>query len=436
MKNFMLAAFAALVTALVTVACGGGPRDLCADRQVRCDEPLACDPEDGVCKCGGRGGMVCDAASVCDANSNTCLSTRCAGVNCQGGTSCDVMDGTCKCGGTGGQVCGQGEVCNAAAKTCEQPASCTEIACAANETCDPGTGTCECGDASCDQGQACSVSQDQSKTCVPDNCFGVTCVGGTTCDPADGRCKCNGVTCAPGSVCGCAADAGTCTAEQRSCRESSSCANVVCGGGTTCDPLDGKCKCGGPGGPACGADQVCDLATTTCQGGNQCGLADGGTKVCPSGTSCDPEDGQCKCGGRGGTVCTDDETCVQTAFSQTCRPKCDPRLQDCAPGTYCYFDTLAKTPTAYCAVPSDTKDQGQGCSNPTACFTTTPTSKGLFCNGLGTFEQPGGSGFCRLYCDTTTGNQSCPQALPNVGPMNCVTVPGAAPGVGYCQPLQ
>ncbi|MBX5481318.1 MAG: hypothetical protein IRZ16_05650 [Myxococcaceae bacterium] len=441
MKNIFLAALAALVTAVITVACGGSG-DLCKDKNIRCEDPLACDPDDGICKCGGRGGVVCREGEVCDAVSNTCLSTRCAGVNCSSkpGTTCDQLDGQCKCGGTGGQICGENETCDPALKQCVKNTDCSTVACPVNEVCDPSTGSCVCGTETCGPGESCTVDAN-NKSCAPDNCFGVKCLGNTTCDPADGRCKCNGAVCAPGSVCACPAgsDGGTCAAEVRICQPGSACANVVCTGGTTCDPSDGQCKCGGPGGPVCRSDQVCSLTTFQCQGGEQCTLPDGGMKICPLGTSCDPEDGVCKCGGRGGEVCNSgadggpEETCVESIFSQTCRQTCDPRFQNCPAGQFCYFDTTAKHPTAYCAVNSGTQTLGQACNNATACFTTDPSPRGLFCANLGTFDQPGSTGFCRAFCDTTVpNNQSCPTVPPHI----CTTIKDAAPGVGYCQPVQ
>src|SRR5687768_9397115 len=105
MKNACLLHGALLAAVVFLSACGGGPKNVCLDRNVRCDAPLVCDPDDGVCKCGGRGGVKCPEGFLCDAIANTCLSTRCADVDCQGGTSCDVNDGKCKCGGTGGDLC-------------------------------------------------------------------------------------------------------------------------------------------------------------------------------------------------------------------------------------------------------------------------------------------------------------------------------------------
>ena len=164
--------------------------------------------------------------------------------------------------------------------------------------------------------------------------------------------------------------------------------------------------------------------------------------MCPQGTSCDPEDGLCKCGGRGGEVCDDgsdggvEETCVQSYFSQVCRPKCDPLLQNCTTaGQYCFFDLSAKNPTAYCAAPTGNQDVGKSCVAATDCFTTMPSPRGLFCAGLGSFDDPGTSGLCRQYCQTgVTG--ACP--FSNGDALYCDPITGqgwsAPPGVGYCTP--
>src|SRR3954470_2037612 len=95
---------AALPLFVLAVSCGGS-KNLCTSKNVQCGEgSLICDPDDGVCKCGGRGGVICQAGFTCDPGTNPCLSTRCAGVDCssKAGTSCDLFDMTCKCGGTGG----------------------------------------------------------------------------------------------------------------------------------------------------------------------------------------------------------------------------------------------------------------------------------------------------------------------------------------------
>ncbi len=419
-KNLVVAVGTACLTAMVTVACSG-EKNVCADRNVRCEDPLQCDPGDGLCKCGGRGGMVCADGFACDAEANTCISTLCAHVNCadKPGTSCDRLTGQCKCGGTGGKVCAEGESCNPNARTCVPAAHCSQVACPRNATCDAATGQCLCGAAACGPGETCGLDADGgAPTCAHDACFGVTCSGHTVCDPADGYCKCNGLICQGGESCSCPAgtDGGACADAARLCKPGTACTGVNCAAfnnNTTCDPVDGVCKCGGPGGQACGATQLCTLTPLPqCQGGQQCVLPDGGPKVCANGSSCDPEDGRCKCGGRGGVSCraasADDagvavpaEVCVLNPLQQACRRPCDIRNPgDCPAGTYCYFDSSATTPAAYCAPNSDTQDEESGCTTPTACFTALPSPHGMHCNGL----VLGQTGLCRPYCDVGVGH--------------------------------
>jgi hypothetical protein len=55
---------------------------------VECDDGLDCDPFDGLCKCGGEGGVVCPAGDACLAEPTpTCVATRCSEVTCDGGES-------------------------------------------------------------------------------------------------------------------------------------------------------------------------------------------------------------------------------------------------------------------------------------------------------------------------------------------------------------
>ena len=85
------------------------------------------------------------------------------------------------------------------------------------------------------------------------------------------------------------------------------CDDVACEGGTTCDPADGACKCGGAGGPICHSDEVCVLEPTAACVSNACSLI-----TCERGMSCDPTRGECTCGGAicdEGTFCIDDR-CV------------------------------------------------------------------------------------------------------------------------------
>ncbi len=429
-------AVAALLTGVLTLSCGGGPKNVCTDKNVRCDAPLVCDPGDGICKCGGRGGVVCGEDFVCDAIANTCQSKLCSGVTCTAGTSCDVDDGKCKCGGTGGKICAAGDVCQPVTKLCTAAQDCYQIACARYQTCETSTGRCLCGSSACEPGKFCSISgANNAKTCVENLCSGTTCSGSSTCDPADGYCKCNGVICQSGDACACPAgvDGGACEATARTCRPGSSCAGVTCTGGTTCDPTDGSCRCGGPGGPKCSSVQICALGPPAqCQGGAQCTLEDGGTKSCLGGTSCDPEDGKCKCGGRGGNECKaatatePAEVCVSSSVQQSCKRPCSPISPDCTTGTYCYFDPTAATPAAYCSVATDTKIEEQACVTATSCFIANPP-KALHCTSL----TLGSTGICHAYCDVSAGNLSCSQ-VPKA--QNCVQITGAPAGYGFCQP--
>jgi hypothetical protein len=91
---------------------------------------------------------------------------------------------------------------------------------------------------------------------------GGMCAAGETCDPLDGKCKCGPealtgggaglVFCAPNETCD--PDLGTCV--------STLCAMKLCVGANSCDQVDGLCKCGGQ---VCPSTQVCDPTTHLCQ---------------------------------------------------------------------------------------------------------------------------------------------------------------------------
>lgn len=401
--------------AVLALAACGGAKNLCTANNVRCDAQLTCDPGDGVCKCGGRGGVICTEGFICGAG-NTCEPTKQVDCSDAPGTSADVYDGVCKCGGTGGQVCAATETCNPNAKSCVATRNCTRVACGVNERCDATTGHCRCGAGTCAGGQSCAVSDDGGVLCVADACTGVTCTGSNSCDPGDGVCKCAGALCLSGEAC-----------DGKACRVGTACAGVSCVSPATCDPVDGRCKCGGPGGPTCGAAQVCSLGPPLlCQGGEQCVETDGGTRSCASGSSCDPEDGRCKCGGLGGVECAGGEVCIRSVSAQACRPSCDVRNPLCANGTYCYFDSSAATPAAYCVAATGAKGEEAACTQPTACFESNPP-RALHCAGL----VLGQTGICRAYCDLAAGNSGCVQ-VPKA--QNCVQIGGAPVGFGMCLP--
>lgn len=121
--------------------------------------------------------------------------------------------------------------------------------------------------------------------------------GNITCDPVDGRCKCggehgNGVSCGEGEVCDLDL---TASPPSPSC-VSVLCDGVVCGRGEICDVLDGDCKCGGV---KCASGAVCSGGT--CVDNSRC---EGVT--CRDGETCDPTNGTCRCGE---DICSIGESC-------------------------------------------------------------------------------------------------------------------------------
>lgn len=79
------------------------------------------------------------------------------------------------------------------------------------------------------------------------------------------------------------------------------CAGVNCGNGTRCDPADGTCKCGGPGGVVCVEGQTCSTDPLPHCLSDLCIDV-----VCPSEERCDPTDGTCRCGV---AICAQGEVC-------------------------------------------------------------------------------------------------------------------------------
>jgi hypothetical protein len=450
-----LFAFATIgVVVAFGAASGCGGKNKCG--AVTCSDPFTtCDPTDGVCKCGGYGGTVCPGATTCDVTTATCrcggqggitcpdgfdcdpVAIRCVSPNCDNktcaqGMSCDLVDGRCKCGGSGGVACGSTELCDSSTRHCVSAPQCVGVTCASGTCCDPADGTCKCGAdrvgttslcqgagtlVTCPAYQACV-----NKQCVQNKCVGVTCTGGTACDPADGKCKCNGVACAFGQACGCGAtDGGTgdagCADSQKTCVGQPACASVRCAGNTTCDPADGACKCGGPGGTICADGQTCDVSLKRCTGTDYCAGV-----TCAGRTQCDPKDGICKCGGLGGKVCQAsdggvDQVCAAIGGTNQCIAPCDPRMQTCT-GTAdggvpsaCYFDSAAQV--AYCA-PAGTLTDGRLCQNFNDCV------QGFQCLDSLTAK------LCRRYCAVGQAG-TCPAGR------YCLQIVNAPSGVGACQ---
>jgi hypothetical protein len=138
-----------------------------------------------------------------------------------------------------------------------------------------------------------------SKSSASGLCASVQCSEGSTCDPTEGVCRCGGAggaVCATGEAC----DTVTFTCVAIHCEQAG------CGNGFSCDRSDGRCKCG-PASELCARGETCDPALG-CLTGTACAAVS-----CAQGETCDPADGLCKCGGG---VCGADAQCI----SGVCRP--------------------------------------------------------------------------------------------------------------------
>lgn len=123
---------------------------ICVDRGL-CDEVVCrggttCDPEDGECRCGGVGPEY----PTCEPG-QSCLDGVCHGgdlckpdgieIVCSDGFTCDPGDGICKCGGEGGVICDEAtESCLISSATGGRPTcakTCTPLE--IPDSCAPGT---------------------------------------------------------------------------------------------------------------------------------------------------------------------------------------------------------------------------------------------------------------------------------------------------------
>lgn len=159
--------------------------ELCDD--VVCDGGTVCDPADGLCRCGGIGAdhPICDPEQ-------TCIAGECRGgllcepsgipKSCAPGLACDPSDGFCKCGGKGGDICIDGDLCT----TLEGAPRCTS-ACAllANPSDCPAGEACFFDGLQAHRSGFCAVSGGES---LGGPCSSpVECGPGLNCGP-DGRC--------------------------------------------------------------------------------------------------------------------------------------------------------------------------------------------------------------------------------------------------------
>lgn len=359
---------------------GDGPGFRCVDLcdGVSCTAPDTCDPSTGRCSCGG---VQCESDECC-------ISDTCTPV-CDGECTA-ASDGRCetRCGSDPAFACVD---------------QCIGAGCGVrNPDCDPKVGDCFCDadptDRTCNNNQCCTAtgcenpcatancgaldcevacSEPNGFRCV-DRCIGVNCPASNPANPvciqSTGQCRCDpaeppcaGSECCVGGTCTsvCDEDSTACsTGPNRECvadctvpagfRCEDFCDGVTCTGATSCDPIDGLCKCPGDlGNPAAGAcvgnafccsgpgntcERPCDDEPCSAGGGDgvsfECNVncAATGGFVCENACDgincdtqprsqpfrvCDPVDGDCKCQGfvSGDSQCINNNQCCTGLLS-------------------------------------------------------------------------------------------------------------------------
>ncbi len=460
-RNVLLALMVGATTCLAE-ACASGKCN-----GVTCGQFDACDPADGLCKCGGRqggdggaGGVVCAAGQTCSGTLQQCVSDSCTNVNCTNGNSCTPSDGVCRCGGT---ICGADQLCDQISHQCFSAPKCQDILCPGGESCDSTTGGCACGtSAGCIDGQACNGG-----ICTADPCFGLHCSGaGMACYA--GVCRCGGST---GPACNqdevCAGNA---------CVLSAKCNGTSCTPGNVCSASDGQCHCAAPDGPICIGGSTCTFYFPNsglvppngasypdsgilgyCLGGDLCGSLHKCTNPLET---CEPTTGFCLCGsisdaGPLPPQCTNGTFCasIDGGVAPQCFQPCDPYAQDCptlapsdggldagAPDASlvqgCYYE---QSMNALVCEPSTNPSSYESL----ACTSNADCTPGQDCFPLSGDELD--AGFvraCRLFCDNFDGGEHlCPGVGLGGSPVReCVPVSivtddaGNSTAVGACQP--
>jgi hypothetical protein len=369
----------------------------------QCKPGETCNPSSGKCACGtGPDARECDASQTCQ--NGRCSPGICDGVQCKLGSTCDPDDGACKCAGVkcdDGVVCLDGKACHPELNSCDP----TQVPKEFVPECQPGedclNGSCKCaGGAACSDDQRCS-----NGACVSDPCAGVNCPFGTTCNPEDSLCHCGtdldakGPVCAAGQAC-----------FQGNCVSNSVCEKVTCAPGMVCDPnpepgQGGFCRCGGIGNsfPRCSQDQTCDLTKQfpACVGGDPC--KDNECSKLVPGSSCDPEDGKCKCGGLDGVACGGEGqtgyACTVEDSANACTTVCDPLGKDCTGEKACYYSFEQKI--ALCQTQGDTLPDH-------SCKVSNDCVPGSYCVLVNNQDQR----VCRELCDLSKLDTNEPTGCP------------------------
>jgi hypothetical protein len=472
--------------ALVTQSCSCGNK--CSG--VTCATAQACDPTDGVCKCGGeegatggaggsgQNGVVCSSTETCNATLQACVSNACASTPaCTNGQACDPADGVCKCGAA---PCAAGELCDPNSQTCQGTAACIGVVCPAGMSCDSSDGSCRCGGAACSTGEGCIDGG-----CAVDPCFGVNCTGAST--PGTPGNSCYGGICRCGGADGPVCDTGQlCVGGTKTCQPAALCEGTSCEPGAICGPSDGLCHCGAIDGPVCAGGAICVLVATGGDGGSavDAGSKDAGTGVtdgghaadagsgsggssgssgalvgrclggnlcagisCPTGESCDQGSGTCLCGadaGLAGFSCSSTQYCgiAPGATAPTCLTPCNPYdqppftsspdcpktsgLPDASVVQSCYYlDNLDAT---LCQAEGPGLD-GDSCNSSTDCT----SGYGCFAPAIG--SDAGGSA-CWGYCDTFLGGVHGCQIIGRqcLQQAEVSLSDGGTLGIGACEP--
>lgn len=346
---------------------------------VLCEGGMQCDEADGLCKCGGPLGKICGELERCVGDLfPQCVSPLCDFVACERGMSCHPRLGECLCGE---ERCGEEELC--VEGRCRAVAHCERSGCERGMSCDALDGSCKCGEGTCDPLEICMAGQ-----CVTDPCAGVSCGANSSCNPTDGVCRCGSLE---GEICN-SGEACVSRDEGFFCDVSTLCDLASCGGGAVCDPDDGSCRCGGVGSdhPICTDDEVC--IEGRCRGGLLCEPAEGPT-ICERGSSCDPGDGRCRCGGAGGEECSDTEICVHLEEGASCLAACSlyEFPSGCAAGEACYPIAIELEVFAYCS-PEGYGQLGGRCLDASDCRGGLNCSPDQLCTQ--TCDLRDGEGFC------------------------------------------